>query len=70
MKPLACSLLFLSLLLPSASAQKPSAGNRTAAANKLIALKATGTARYTDQEILAASGLPPPMAISRRLYNS
>jgi len=57
MKPLACSLLFLSLLLPSASAQKPSAGNRTAAANKLIALKATGTARYTDQEILAASGL-------------
>ena len=57
MKPLACSLLFLSLLLPSASAQKPSAGNRTAAANKLIALKATGTSRYTDQEILAASGL-------------
>jgi len=35
---------------------KPSAGNRTAR-QQADRLKATGTARYTDQEILAASGL-------------
>ena len=52
-------VLLLSLLLPVAAAQKQSAGGKASsvAAYKLIALKVTGTARYTDQEILAASGL-------------
>src|SRR6202795_1852322 len=47
------------LLLPAAAAQKqPTRGKVSAvAANKLTALKVTGTARYTDKEILAASGL-------------
>ncbi len=52
-------VILLSLLLPAASAQKPSAsgGVPSVAAAKLIALKVTGTARYSDKEILAASGL-------------
>src|ERR1700686_382578 len=46
------------LLLSAAAAQKhPTRGKVSAvAANKLTALKVTGTARYTDKEILAASG--------------
>jgi len=51
--------LCLSLLLLPAAAQRQSAGGKASplAAYKLIALKVTGTARYTDKEILAASGL-------------
>src|ERR1700732_1040077 len=47
------------LLLSSAAAQKqPTRGKVSAVdANKLVALKVTGTALYTDKEILAASGL-------------
>jgi outer membrane protein assembly factor BamA len=50
--------LFL-LLLSAAAAQKPPARGKVSAvaANRLTALKVTGTARYTDKEILAASGL-------------
>ena len=49
----------LSLLLPAAAAQKPAASGKVSSvpAAKLVALKATGTARYTDKEILASSGL-------------
>ena len=51
-------ILVLSLLLPPATAQKGSRGKPSPAnANKLISLKVTGTTRYTDKEILAASGL-------------
>ena len=52
-------ILALSLLLSAAAAQKQSAGGKPSSvtANKLIALKVTGTTRYTDKEILAASGL-------------
>ncbi len=51
--------LCLSLLLSAAAAQKQSASGKASllAAYKLIALKVTGTSRYTDKEILAASGL-------------
>jgi outer membrane protein insertion porin family len=60
-----CLLSSLSLLLsmlfflPLAAAQKPAASSRSApvSINKLSALKVTGTTRYTDKEILAASGL-------------
>src|ERR1700730_9695257 len=47
------------LLLAAAAAQKQPARSKgsAVAANKLTALKVTGTARYTDKEILAASGL-------------
>ena len=52
------TVLCLSLLLSAAAGQKqPSRGKASATAYKLIALKVTGTARYTDREILAASGL-------------
>jgi len=52
-------VLCLFLLLSAAAGQKqPTSGKAAAAAaDKLIALKVTGTARYTDREILAASGL-------------
>src|SRR5208282_5772027 len=52
-------ILLLSLLLSAAAAQKQSTGAKPAslADYKLVALKVTGTARYTDKEILAASGL-------------
>ena len=52
-------LFVLFLLVSAAAAQKqPTHGKVSAvAANKLTALKVTGTARYTDKEILAASGL-------------
>jgi outer membrane protein insertion porin family len=47
------------LLLAAAAAQKQSTSGKAAsvAAYRLIALKVTGTACYTDKEILAASGL-------------
>jgi len=51
-------LPFFPLLASPAAAQKQSTGKvSSVAANKLIALKVTGTTRYTDKEILAASGL-------------
>ena len=50
-------VLCLSLLLSAAAGQKQSTSGKAAAAYKLMALKVTGTARYTDKEILAASGL-------------
>jgi outer membrane protein insertion porin family len=52
-------VLCSTLLLSAAAAQKQPARGKASAvdANKLIALKVTGTARYTDKEILAASGL-------------
>ena len=54
-----CFALFLSLLLSAAAAQKQSAGGNASSvtAYQLISLKVTGTTRYTDKEILAASGL-------------
>jgi outer membrane protein assembly factor BamA len=47
------------LLLSVAAAQKQSAGGKASSvtAYKLVSLKVTGTTRYTDKEILAASGL-------------
>src|SRR6266853_3152648 len=47
------------LLLSTAAAQKQPVRAKVSAfaANKLTALKVTGTARYTYKEILAASGL-------------
>jgi outer membrane protein assembly factor BamA len=42
--------------LLSSAAEKPSASGKPSP-SKLIALKVTGTTRYTDKEILAASGL-------------
>src|ERR1700682_3740512 len=52
-------IFFLFLLGSAAVAQKqPPRGKVSAVeANKLVGLKVTGTARYTDKEILAASGL-------------
>ncbi len=52
-------ILFPSLLFSPTAAQKRSTSNKASAvaASKLVALKVTGTARYTDKEILAASGL-------------
>jgi outer membrane protein assembly factor BamA len=52
-------ILFFLIVLPTAAAQKEPARGKVSgiAANKLTALKVTGTARYTDKEILAASGL-------------
>ena len=52
-------LLCFSLLVSVVSAQKQSSNGKGSAvlASKLVALKVTGTARYTDKEILAASGL-------------
>jgi outer membrane protein assembly factor BamA len=51
--------LSLSLLLSAAAAQKHSTSGKASSvtASKLISLKVTGTTRYTDKEILAASGL-------------
>jgi outer membrane protein assembly factor BamA len=52
-------VLCLCLLLPLPTAQKPASSSRSAPVdvNKLTALKVTGTTRYTDKEILAATGL-------------
>ncbi len=57
MKRVGRVVILLSLVLPAAAAQKQSAKLSSVAAAKLIALKVTGTARYTDEEILAATGL-------------
>jgi outer membrane protein assembly factor BamA len=54
------SFVLIFLLLSLAAAQKPSTARGRAAPatpTRLIALKVTGTTRYTDKEILAASGL-------------
>jgi outer membrane protein assembly factor BamA len=51
-------VLFLLLLSAAAAQKQPVRGKvSSVTANKLTALKVTGTARYTDKEILAASGL-------------
>jgi outer membrane protein assembly factor BamA len=52
-------ILCLGLLLPVATAQKHAVGSKASSvsAYKLIAFTVTGTARYTDKEMLAASGL-------------
>ena len=52
-------ILFLFLLVSAAATQKQRTRGTVSAvdASKLVALKVTGTARYTDKEILAASGL-------------
>jgi|HubBroStandDraft_1064217.scaffolds.fasta_scaffold01242_7 outer membrane protein assembly factor BamA len=54
-------VLFFCLLVSARAAQKPSNASSSKSASaepaKLIALKVTGTTRYTDKEILAASGL-------------
>jgi outer membrane protein insertion porin family len=58
MSQVECFALCLLVLTPAGAAQKhPASKASPASATKLIALKATGTARYTDKEILAASGL-------------
>jgi outer membrane protein insertion porin family len=58
MKRITLFSLCLFLLVSLAAAQKrPASSKPTLTADKLIALKVTGTARYTDKEILAASGL-------------
>jgi outer membrane protein assembly factor BamA len=60
-KLLACSLLTSLLLCLSASAQtQPSSGSRAMppSAYKLIAVKVTGSKRFTPEEVAAASGLP------------
>ena len=59
MKRLPRFLVCLCLLLPAAAAQQQSSRGKAAsvAAYKLIAVKITGTARYSDKEVLAASGL-------------
>ncbi len=58
MKRVTCLALFLSVLAFGAAAQKQPAGKASpVSAYKLVALKATGTTRYTDKEMLAASGL-------------
>jgi hypothetical protein len=46
-------------MVPFAAAQKTAGTGKTTAvsANELVAIKVTGTERYTDKEILAASGL-------------
>jgi outer membrane protein assembly factor BamA len=52
-------ILLGSLLLSAAAAQKQATHSKPAAddAYKLVAVKVKGTSRYSDQEILAASGL-------------
>jgi outer membrane protein assembly factor BamA len=59
MKGMTRLVLCLSLLLATSAAQKKAGGGKASPdePSKLIALKVTGTERYTDKEILAASGL-------------
>ncbi len=59
MNGLTAFALCFALLLPAAVGQKPSTVPRGGAAglDRLVALKVAGTKRYTDKEILAASGL-------------
>ncbi len=54
-----CFAFFPFLLVSATVAQKQPASGKASSvsAYKLISLKVTGTARYTDKEILAASGL-------------
>ncbi|MGC1478208.1 MAG: POTRA domain-containing protein [Terriglobales bacterium] len=57
MSRVTCFALLLCLFV-SAAAQKSSTSKPSSVSDyKLIALKATGTTRYTDKEILAATGL-------------
>ncbi|MBI1740504.1 MAG: hypothetical protein HY233_13310 [Acidobacteriales bacterium] len=58
-KTLKFIFIFLVVLGAGASAQRPSSGAKAVpvAAYKLIGLKVTGTQRYTEKEILPASGL-------------
>jgi outer membrane protein assembly factor BamA len=51
------ALCWLVVASAAAAQKRPASKVSPASATKLIALKATGTARYTDKEILAASGL-------------
>ena len=51
------ALCWLMLTSVAAAQKRPASKVSPTSATKLIALKATGTARYTDKEILAASGL-------------
>ena len=62
MNRISCFILFVPILLSTVAlqtvtAQKKPSGSKASAADKLVALKVTGTTRYTDREILAASGL-------------
>jgi len=58
MKTTVAFLLSFSLLLPLAGAQKrPPTKRAPTGPEKLISLKVTGTTRYSDKEILGASGL-------------
>jgi outer membrane protein assembly factor BamA len=51
------ALCWLVVASAAAAQKRPTSKASPAAATKLVALKATGTTRYTDKEILAASGL-------------
>jgi outer membrane protein assembly factor BamA len=51
------ALVFLTLFVPQGALPQQSSAATHLAAYKLIAFKATGTERYTDKEVLAASGL-------------
>jgi outer membrane protein assembly factor BamA len=57
MSRVTCLALFLCLLVSAAAQKSSSSKPSSVSAYKLIALKATGTTRYTDKEILAATGL-------------
>ncbi len=51
------ALCLLALTSAAAGQKRPTSKASPPVATKLVALKTTGTARYTDKEILAASGL-------------
>ncbi len=58
MKRLAHCIIFVAFLISASATQKhSSAGKAAPLAEKLVAVKTTGTTRYSDKEILAASGL-------------
>jgi outer membrane protein assembly factor BamA len=58
MKSLAHCITLVALLVSLSAAQKhPSAGKAAPLADRLVAVKTMGTARYSDKEVLAASGL-------------
>jgi outer membrane protein assembly factor BamA len=57
MKRIASCIFLLCLLVAAGSAQRSTRSAAPDAANKLVALKVTGTTRYSDAEILAACGL-------------
>lgn len=56
---MACLLPWIPAMVPFAAAQKAAGTAKTApvSASKLVAVKVTGTVRYTEKEIVAASGL-------------